>query len=352
MNFTGDKFGNLKQNVYIASDNNKNITIMKKILFFSIATAIVCGIMLWHNLANNLSEQFRYDGKFIWEHQLDYVKEHNSVADNPLKLVKYEYVKPLDGIVDASSYLKNTFSDKAYFGFESTREACKFEVFRKKDFVKQYDSDGAQKALDDIKNEVSKRFMLVGYAHIVEITWEYQGKRFKTRALVANDDKGVLYDNIATAIPNPRPTDKVEWKKYIIPVNLLKSDDRSVNNIKDKLTFKIFQQSDHHPSMNYVGRYMWEYAIACESRFLTKDGTNFGMKMGQIQTSEPGYECNAQITTLSDMPEGSKRHAFSWQIKTNERSVVVHSQGLQVSSSGKQELGQEVHTADSQMAVR
>lgn len=254
--------------------------------------------------------------------------------------------------MDAFSYLKNTFSDKAYFGFESTREACKFEVFRKKDFVKQYDSDDAQKALDDIKNEVSKRFMLVGYAHIVEITWEYLGKRFKTRALVANDDRGVLYDNIATAIPNPRPTDKVEWKKYIKPVNLLKSDDRSVNNIKDKLTFKIFQQSNHHPSMNYVGRYMWEYAIACESRFLTKDGTNFGMKMGQIQTSEPGYACNVQITTLSDMPERSKRHAFSWQIKTNERSVVVHSQGLQVSSSGKQELGQEVHTADSQMAVR
>ena len=325
---------------------------MKKILFFSIATAIVCGIMLWHNLANNLSEQFRYDGKFIWEHQLDYVKGHNSVTDNPLKLIKYEYVKPLNGIVDAFSYIKNTFSDKAYFGFESTREACKFEVFRKKDFVKQYDSDGAQKALNDIKNEVSKRFMLVGYAHIVEITWEYQGKRFKTRALVANDDKGVLYDNIATAIPNPRPTDKVEWKKYIKPVDLLKSDDRSVNNIKDKLTFKIFQQRNHHPSMNYVGRYMWEYAIACESRFLTKDGTNFGMQMGRIQTSEPGYVCNVQITTLSDKPEGSKRHAFSWQIKTNERSVVVHSQGLHVGSSGKQESGQEVHTADSQMAVR
>ena len=330
----------------------KNITVMKKILFFSIATAIVCGIMLWHNSAKKLSEQFRYDGKFIWEHQLDYVKGHNSVTDNPLKLIEYEYVKPLNGIVDAFSYLKNTFSDKAYFGFESTREACKFEVFRKKDFVKQYDSDGAQKALDDIKNEVSKRFMLVGYAHIVEITWEYQGKRFKTRALVANDDKGVLYDNIATAIPNPRPTDNVEWKKYIKPVDLLKSDDRSINNIKDKLTFKIFQQSDHHPSMNYVGRFMWEYMIACESRFLTKDGTNFGMQMGRIQTSEPGYECNAQITTLSDMPEGSKRHAFSWQIKTNMRSVVVHSQGLHVGSSGKQESGQEVHTADSQMALR
>ena len=325
---------------------------MKKILFFSIATAIVCGIMLWHNSVKNLSEQFRYDGKFIWEHQLDYVKGHNSVTDNPLKLIEYEYVKPLNGIVDAFFYIKNTFSDKAYFGFESTREACKFEVFRKKDFVKQYDSDGAQKALDDIKNEVSKRFMLEGYAHIVEITWEYQGKRFKTRALVANDDKGVLYDNIATAIPNPRPTDKVEWKKHIKPVDLLKSDDRSVNNIKDKLTFKIFQQSNHHPSMNYVGRYMWEYEIACESRFLTKDGTNFGMKMGQIQTSEPGYVCNVQITTLSDMPEGSKRHAFSWQIQTNVRSVVVHSQGLHVGSSGKQESGQEVHTADSQMALR
>ena len=81
---------------------------MKKILFFSIATAIVCGIMLWHNSVKNLSEQFRYDGKFIWEHQLDYVKGHNSVTDNPLKLIEYEYVKPLNGIVDAFFYIKNT----------------------------------------------------------------------------------------------------------------------------------------------------------------------------------------------------------------------------------------------------
>ncbi|MBR7096577.1 MAG: hypothetical protein IKC78_02245 [Alistipes sp.] len=326
---------------------------MKRFLSSIIAIAVIFVFVSCGNSANYSSKKGRHDGKFIWEHQLDYVKEHNSVADNPLKLIKYKYVKPVDGIFDAFFYMRSTFSDKAYFGFESMRTDCKFEVFQKKDFVEKYSED-AEKALDRIKDEVAKRFAVVNCVHIVEITWEYLGERFKTRALVATDDMGVLYDNIATVIPNPRPKDNVAWKRYIRPFDISKDGNLALNNTKDKLTFKTFYMDNHHPSMNYVGRYMWEYTIACESKFLSKDGLYYGMNMGSRYSSELGYKCEAKVSSLAGESLQSKYHTFEWRSYTGTTPLLVTilNDGLHIGGSGEHRKGLQTHIGNHQMAVR
>ena len=52
---------------------------MKRFLSSIIAIAVIFVFVSCGNSANYSSKKGRYDGKFIWEHQLDYVKEHNSL---------------------------------------------------------------------------------------------------------------------------------------------------------------------------------------------------------------------------------------------------------------------------------
>ena len=53
--------------------------------------------------------------KSIWEHQLDYVIEHNTVVkDFPLKLLGYKQIGTITNESDIDSYIKSIYSDDAY----------------------------------------------------------------------------------------------------------------------------------------------------------------------------------------------------------------------------------------------
>ena len=204
--------------MYIASGNNKNITIMKKMGLIMLIATMYCGgicYVICANLAGNGKENDSSD-KYIWEHQMDYVKEHNTVADCPLKFLGYKYLKPINDIKTVEEYIKKAFASDAYMAIDAPLHKYKFDVFQRKTLEKM-----AGKQDFDIATSIKAREKMaserisIGMTHIVELTWSYHGKKFKTWALVTNGSDGLLYDNVATFARSPRPDVGPTWEKYL-----------------------------------------------------------------------------------------------------------------------------------------
>ena len=57
--------------------------------------------------------------KYIWEHQLDYMKGHNKVKGFPLKLLGYKYLGVISNKQDVEKYLDFVFSENSYLAVHS-----------------------------------------------------------------------------------------------------------------------------------------------------------------------------------------------------------------------------------------
>ena len=152
--------------------------------------------------------------KYIWEHQLDYVMEHNTVVkDFPLKLLGYEQIGTITNDSDIDSYLKKIYSKNAYIAVSAPNSEQKYEIFQYKDILKgerDFDADAVLKL-----QQAYLRSKISINTHIVKLHWEYKNKKFTSLALVTNGEDGVIYDNICTYVVSPRPNDTPSWEKYL-----------------------------------------------------------------------------------------------------------------------------------------
>ena len=111
---------------------------MKKMGLIMLIATMYCGgigYVISANLAGNGKENDSSD-KYIWEHQMDYVKEHNTVADCPLKFVGYKYLKPINDIDTVEEYIKKAFASNAYMAIDAPLHKYKFDVFQRKTLEK------------------------------------------------------------------------------------------------------------------------------------------------------------------------------------------------------------------------
>ena len=152
--------------------------------------------------------------KSIWEHQLDYVIEHNTVVkDFPLKLLGYKQIGTITNDSDIDSYLKKIYSKNAYIAVSAPNSEQKYEIFQYKDILKgerDFDADAVLK-----HQQAYLRSKISINTHIVTLHWEYKNKKFTSLALVTNGEDGVIYDNICTYVVSPRPNDTPSWEKYL-----------------------------------------------------------------------------------------------------------------------------------------
>lgn len=154
--------------------------------------------------------------KKLWEHQLDYVMEHNTVADCPLKFLGYKYLKPINDFDTAVEYMKKAFASDAHMAIDAPLLKYKFDVFQRKTLEEIAEKQGFDIAIAiEARKKFASERISFGMTHIVELTWRYHGKKFKTWALVTNGNDGVLYDNVATFIHSPRPEVGPTWEKYL-----------------------------------------------------------------------------------------------------------------------------------------
>ena len=190
---------------------------MKKCLYLLVVVVLSCvmaydvgAVSLGNGNANDSSD------KYIWEHQLDYMKEHNKVKGFPLKLLGYKYLGVVSNKQDVEKYLDFVFSENSYLAISSDRVEEKFEVFRRKEIIEgciAQDLDAA--GLFEMHRSRVANYISIGNAHIVEISWKYKGRKFKTWALVDKGNAGFIFDSVANVARCPRPDAEVTWKRYL-----------------------------------------------------------------------------------------------------------------------------------------
>lgn len=191
---------------------------MKK--YLSLLTAIVLiSTMVSHSKTINddlsVSKPETRAEKYIWERELDYVMEHNTVVkDFPLKLLGYKQIGTITNDSDIDSYLKKIYSKNAYIAVSAPNSEQKYEIFQYRDIIKGERDFDAATVFEKQQANLRERVALVGM-QIIKLTWKYKDKKFTSLALATNDDEGIVYDNIATYVPSPRPNDTPSWRKYL-----------------------------------------------------------------------------------------------------------------------------------------
>lgn len=189
---------------------------MKKILSLLTAIGLVCAMASCSEAINedlSVANPEIKTEKFIWEHQLDYVMEHNTVVETPLKLLGYKHIGTITNEGDIDSYLMSIYSDDAYIAVSAPLSEQKYEIFQYKDILKgerDFDADAVLK-----HQQAYLRSKISINTHIVKLHWEYKNKKFTSLALVTNGEDGVIYDNICTYVVSPRPNDTPSWEKYL-----------------------------------------------------------------------------------------------------------------------------------------
>mgnify|MGYP003291984563 CR=1 FL=1 len=190
---------------------------MKKYLSLLMAIVMVSTVTSYSRTINedlSVANPETITEKYIWEHQLDYVMEHNTVVkDFPLKLLGYKQIGTITNDSDIDSYLKKIYSKNAYIAVSAPNSEQKYEIFQYKDILKgerDFDADAVLK-----HQQAYLRSKISINTHIVKLNWEYKNKKFTSLALVTNGEDGVIYDNICTYVVSPRPNDTPSWEKYL-----------------------------------------------------------------------------------------------------------------------------------------
>ncbi len=326
---------------------------MKKNLFFMtaivlIATVVSCSVEIDEDL--HVSNPEIKTEKFIWERQLDYVMEHNTISNFPLKLLGYKCLGVIANNSNAQKYLDNVFSENSLFAVKSDREAEGFEIMQRQDLIELSAKDGIQLERTFVNHRESMLDCIeIGKTLVIELTWQYYGEEFKTWALATDGDGGIIYDNVATFVPSPNQSEDIEWKQYLSNSPKELSNSRIVEMGQEYIIISIFHIGDHHPSQNILGRYYWEYEIKCISKFSGQSGLFLGVEeMWARATYEQMWSCSADIGTVYGVPGGSSSHVFKWAYTYGESpvSVEIMGNGVTFNGAGVQMQGQENHTPD------
>ena len=324
---------------------------MKKYLSFMMASVLVCTMVSCSETINDdlsVSVPETRIEKSIWEHQLDYVMEHNTVVkDFPLKLLGYKQIGTITNESDIDSYIKSIYSDDAYIAVSAPNSEQKYEIFQYRDIINgERDFDVAtifEKQQTYLRSKISIN------THIIELSWQYNDKKFTSLAIAADGEAGLYYDNIITYVPSPRPNDKPAWMKYTKEFNKSKETKQTRVIENDSIAYSSFDKTGQSSSTGLTGDPFWYYKIECVSKFRKADGVYVGIVvMRAVFDSSFPYDCKAEIREISGEPYSSMSHRFAWAYVYGMGSVSISytGSGFAISGSDTGENSVEVHTID------
>lgn len=326
---------------------------MKKYLSFMMAIVLVCAMASCSRTINedlSVANPETRTEKFIWERELYYIMEHNTVVkDYPLKLLGYKHIGAITNESDIDSYLKEIYSDDAYIAVSAPNSELKFEIFQYRDIVNGERDFDVATIFQKQQAYLRERAVLVGM-QIVELNWEYKGKKFTSLTLATNDDEGIVYDNIVTYAPSPRPNgEHPSWEKYLKKPNKTITDTQTRVIENDSIAYSDFFKHDYSFLTTNSGKHFWYYKIECVSKFRKIDGIYTGVDvMRAYFESKFPYDCKAEIKEISGEPYSSMSHRFAWAYIYGMGSVSISytGSGFTISGGSNGENGVEVHTID------
>ncbi|MBR4854687.1 MAG: hypothetical protein IKU88_08175 [Alistipes sp.] len=323
---------------------------MKKHLSFMMAIVLVCAMASCSEAINdNLSvsnPKIRAE-KSIWEHQLDYVMEHNTVVETPLKLLGYKRIGTITNEGDIDSYLMSIYSDDAYIAVSAPLSEQKYEIFQYRDITEGERDFDATAILKQQQTYLRSKISI--NTHVIELTWQYKDNKFTSLALAADGEEGLFYDNIVTYVPSPRPNDIPYWKKYLKGPNKTRDNKQTRVIENDSIAYTSFERPGESTDTNLSGKPFWYYKIQCVSKFRKSDGVFVGVEnMSADYDSAFPYDCKAEIRSIIGDPYSSMSHRFAWAYVYGIGTVSISfsGSGFTISGGGTGANGEEVHTID------
>ena len=268
------------------------------------------------------------DLKTEWERTFYYAM--NIAESETLSLEGYKYLGSINSMSEKQSLLDGIFSEDEYMVVVND-DYTRFEIMTYGECINLTPSKNKDLYVPrkcDIATVVADKNI-----GVVELSWNYKGNKFKTKAIVETDgDKNFIYDNIMSYAPTDND------KKVIIS-----NETRSSQQDGE---VKHFSESGHG-AMGFDGRYDWVYLITVDTYF-NEDGIMVNRNLYSFNEAVEGWHCDADVMTVSGTLYRDHYHEFMWGYAYSDKvdvSVSPGGIGLIISGGGTSASATAVHSS-------
>ena len=272
---------------------------MKKLysLIISLIVFCSCNGELFSDLQSDSSEICPIAGK-TWQEQLDESIKTKTKSDKDIYLNGYTYKGKINSRKEISKILSDMFSESSAIVHYTDSSLLNYEIVSIGSLMQ---SSSMIKNNDVYGNLKSKLQTIVKEGmELVELEWVYKGEIYYSTAIASNEYGGIIYDNIGTYIIKEKDNNTMQ----ISVQPLIKTRSESGNpSVK---TFTLSYRAE-----NYFGMFIYEYDITCKSYF-NASGILTDRETHAYSNSALGWECEAEIKSISGEINVSNYHEFAW----------------------------------------
>ncbi|MBR2398545.1 MAG: hypothetical protein IKA96_01120 [Alistipes sp.] len=199
---------------------------MKRERIKSVMSIVLCSIVAMLAMPNMLSAKTYYSNKTkskIVEEEHHWQKKFNQLINKEikdgLKLISYELIGKISTDKQKEAFIKKCLNEKAYVMYNNDNKLRSYEVATIKEIKK---NNSQLYELFTIHIESSTSRIKPNEAEIVCLTWEYNGKQFKSYAAVTDTfrefSNGQTYPD----------TDCVIFDNMLMPIRLKESTKNTI----------------------------------------------------------------------------------------------------------------------------
>ena len=264
----------------------------------------------------------------VWKTRLDDCinRPVTKAETTSLRLVKYSLRKKVNPLKDIDEIIDTIFDDDADIAVFDGKEL----VFTKVKTLKR------PATVQELNNNDARFSFMMGNA-LVDLFYEYQGKMYRSVALVS-DTEGVLYDNIGSRIIyEGRPFASARDVEPPIDTTGVEGQDTS------SVVVKTFHKEREYS--NSLGEWA-SFSMDCSSSF-NSGGILIDRNFHCESHSSIFMKCQAQIATLHGELFVSNYHEFAWAYGFGTNiTISLAPSGIGFTITGnlsEQESGTEIH---------
>ena len=284
-----------------------------------------------------------------WQEQIKYVQNKNKIATktydvDKLCLLSYAYKGIIDTEAKRQEVLKSLFADttmvvwyKDFWHFEilSLKEA------KEKAKVKGYDPYIV------IENQL--RTAICTGMEMVDLEWRYKGKAYHSIAIVSNEHGGIVYEHIGYRVIDTE--EGCFQEDDYLGVNSVRTKTSSEGGWPDpnpslgNESGKILRFTKMNSIKNLAGLKVATYNITVRSEF-NNAGVLIDRNLNATHSANLGYNCTADVRTVSGTLYSSKYHEFAWGYAYGSGvsvSLGWNGSGFTISGGGQGATGTEIH---------
>ncbi len=303
---------------------------MKKLrIIMRVVGVLLVGTMLYSCSARN-NEEISYDKLNTgWEKTM-YNAMH-FVESKSLSLEDYVYLGDVQSKEAKQELLDEIFGEKEYMVVLNS-DYTEYDIMTYGECINLSNANNKKDLYAPRKRNVASAIVDRNIG-VVELSWNYRGDRFKSKAIVAtNGDENFIYDNIMTYAP--ADNDKKE---------IVRNETRSSQNDREE---KHFSESGHG-AMGFDGEYDWQYLITVDTYF-NEEGIMVDRKLSRFAHAVEGWDCEADVMTVSGTLFKDHYHEFMWGYAYGDNidvSVTPGGIGLIISGGGTSAAATAVHNS-------